>query len=96
MDHGVELAVRGDRVLIRPEDQSETTRGSLVIVQPYAPEVIGTIVAVGDRVSEETKPGDVVLFTKESGQVLIHAEQKYLVMHEDELLAVWNEENEPV
>jgi co-chaperonin GroES (HSP10) len=92
----VELQVRGPRVLIRPEDQGETTRDSgLIAVTHYAPDVIGTVIAVGDRVVD-VNPGDVVLFAPEAGQVMEFGGDKYLVLYEDELLAVWDEEKEPI
>lgn len=91
-DLQIELSVRGPRVLIKPEDQRETIRGSgLIAVQAYAPDVIGTVIAVGDRVTE-VKPGDVVLFTPEAGREMDFAGDKYLVLDEDEILMTWDEE----
>ena len=91
----VELAVRGPRVLVRTEDQTETVRESgIIAVKAHAPDVIGTVIAIGERVTE-VKPGDVVLFTPEAGQVMDFAGEKYLVLTDDEILAVWNEEQEP-
>lgn len=93
---GLSLEVRGPRVLIRAEDQKETTTESgLIAVSPHAPDVIGTVVAVGDDVCE-VKRGDVVLFTPESGQVMEYAGQRYLVLVEDEILATWDEEQQPI
>ena len=95
-EHGIELAVRGSRVLIRPEDQRETTRPSgLIAVAPHHPDVIGTVLAIGDGV-QDVREGDVVLFTPESGQIMDYGRTRYLVVHEDELLAVWHEENPTV
>lgn len=88
----VELAVRGPRVLIRPEHQSETTRESgLIAVSAHSPDVIGTVIAIGERVND-VKPGDVVLFTPESGQVMEFGGETYLVLSEEEILATWDEE----
>jgi co-chaperonin GroES (HSP10) len=93
---GLALEVRGQRVLIRAEDQRETqTEGGLIAVSHHAPDVIGTVMAVGDDVID-VKRGDVVLFTPESGQVMEYAGSRYLVLTEDELLAVWDEEQQPV
>lgn len=95
-ESGVELNVRGPRVLIRPEDQSETVRESgLIAVSHHAPDVIGTVIAVGERVAD-VKAGDVVLFTPASGQTMDYDGEKFLVLYEEEILAVWHEENEPV
>jgi len=92
----VELAVRGDRVIVRAEDQSQRTRPSgLIAVSAYSPDVIGTVTATGDGV-RDVQTGDVVLFTPEAGQVMEYQGIRYLVLHEDELLAIWHEEEPPV
>ena len=90
----IELRMTGDNVLVRTEDQTEhQVQSGVIVVESYAPEVIGTVISCGDV--QEVKPGDVVLFTKESGTVMELQGSKYLVLHEDEILAVWNEEQEP-
>lgn len=95
-DSGIDLQVRGPRVLIRPEDQHMTTRESgLIAVSHHAPDVIGTVIAVGERVGD-VKAGDVVLFTPASGQTMEYGSEKFLVLYEDELLAVWDEEQAPI
>lgn len=82
------LTVFGPRVLVKAEDQSVTERASgLVTIESYAPEVVGTIVAVGDVC--DVQVNDVVLFSPEAGQVLDYGRDRYLVLSEDELLAVW-------
>jgi co-chaperonin GroES (HSP10) len=84
------LGVRGNRVLVKPEDQSVTERDSgIVTIEHYAPEVIGTIVACGDVV--DVKVDDVVLFPPSAGQVVEHENERYLVLTEDELIAVLEE-----
>ena len=96
MDSGLSLQVRGSRVLIRPEDQRETTRPSgLIAVTAHSPDVIGTVIAIGDGV-QDVREDDVVLFTPESGQTMEFNGTKYLVVQEDELLAIWHEEQPTV
>jgi co-chaperonin GroES (HSP10) len=96
MEQELDLQVRGPRVLIRPEDQRMMTRASgLIAVKHDPPDVIGTVIAIGERV-QDVNPGDVVLFTPDSGQVMDYGQERFLVMHEDELLAVWHEENQAV
>lgn len=96
MTGDVELSVRGQRVLIKAEDQRETTTLSGVIaVEAYAPDVIGTVIAIGDRVLD-VNPGDVVLFTPDAGQEMDYAGHKYLILVEDEILARWDEEKQPI
>jgi co-chaperonin GroES (HSP10) len=91
----VQLSVRGSRVLVRTEDQSEHQNASgVIIVENYAPEVIGTVIACGDVT--EVKPGDVVLFSPQAGREMEWGGTKYLVLDEDEILLVWDEEQEPV
>ena len=90
----IELRMTGDNVLVRTEDQTEhQVQSGVIVVESYAPETIGTVISCGDV--RDVKPGDVVLFTKESGTVMELQGSKYLVLHEDEILAVWNEEQEP-
>ena len=85
----------GSRVLVRAEDQKEHTQSNgLILVEHYAPEVIGTVIACGDV--QDVHPGDVVLFTPEAGTEMEWNGTKYLVMDESEILAVWDEAKEPV
>lgn len=79
--------MRGNRVLVAPEDQSVTEHESgLVLVEDYAPSVMGTIVACGDV--QDVREGNVVLFPPEAGTELEYQDQRYLVLTEEELIAV--------
>lgn len=92
---GIEIAMIGSRVLVRAEDQHEhQSQSGLILVESYAPEVIGTVIACGDV--REVNPGDVVLFTPESGREMAWNGTTYLVLDEDEILAVWDEAQNPV
>ena len=89
-----ELRMTGSRVLVKTEQQQEHTKPSgVIVVESYAPEVIGTVISCGDV--EDVKPGDVVLFAPQAGSAMDLQGSKYLVLHEDEILAVWDEELEP-
>ena len=91
----VELSVRGSRVLVRTEDQKEHQYDSgVILVESYAPEVIGTVVACGDVC--EVKEGDVVLFTPQAGREMEWNGTRYLVLDEDEILAKWDEDQPAV
>lgn len=91
----IELRMTGSRVLVRAEDQTEHKNPSgVIVVESYAPEVIGTVISCGDVA--EVKPGDVVLFAPQAGTIMELQGSRYLVLHEDEILAVWDEENTPV
>lgn len=89
-----ELTMIGSRVLVRAEDQKEyhQTNG-VIVVESYAPEVIGTVISCGEV--SEVKEGDVVLFAPEAGREMELAGTRYLVLDEDEILAVWDEEKQP-
>ena len=93
---GLELHMIGARVLVKPEKQAEhhDERSNLIVIEHYAPEVIGTVVAVGDV--SDVKEGDVVLFAPEAGSEMEFRGVSFLILEESELLAVWHEENPPV
>lgn len=85
----VELSVRGSRVLVLAEKQGEYAQSNgLILVESYAPEVIGRVVAIGGDVIE-VAPDDVVLFTPQAGREMDFNGTSYLVLDEDEILAKW-------
>lgn len=85
----VEIQMFGARVLVKAEKQDEYTQQSgLILVESYAPEVIGRVVAIGDDVIE-VKPDDVVLFTPQAGREMEFNGVSYLILDEDEILAKW-------
>ena len=92
----VELSVRGSRVLVQAENQQEHQNHSgVIVVESYAPEVIGRVVAIGSDVIE-VQPDDVVLFTPQAGREMEFNGTRYLVLDEDEIVAKWDEDAEPV
>lgn len=92
----IDLRMIGSRVLVRPENQAEHQNPSgVIVVESHAPEVIGTVLSVGPDV-DSVRPGDVVLFTAQAGMEVELGEPKTLMMTEDEILAVWDEDDEPV
>jgi co-chaperonin GroES (HSP10) len=91
----IELRMTGSRVLVRTEDQKEHQNPSgVIVVESYAPEVIGEVISCGD--CTEVNVGDIVLFAPQSGSVMELQGSRYLVLHEEEILAKWDEEQEPV
>ena len=94
--NGIELHMVGSRVLVKPENQSEhqDQRSKLIVVESYAPEVIGTVVAVGDVT--DVQEGDVVLFAPQAGTEMEFQGISFLILDESEILAVWHEENPAV
>jgi chaperonin GroES len=86
-----------DRVLIRRVEEQETIRGGIIIPdsakeKPQQGEVIaagsGKILENGERVELDVKAGDRILFGKYSGSEIKIEGQEYLILREDEILAV--------
>jgi chaperonin GroES len=87
----------GDRVIIRPKPKQDKTPTGIVLPDTVTerPQE-GTVVAVGPgrvldsgkRVELEVKTGDEVLFAKYAGTEVKLDDGEYLVIRENELLAV--------
>ena len=87
-----------DRVLVKPEESEEKTKGGIIIpdtAKKDKPQK-GEIVAVGDgKITEDgkvlplnVKPGDKVLFAKYAGNEVKIDDKKFLVMRESDILAI--------
>jgi chaperonin GroES len=86
-----------DRILVRRIEQSEQMRGGLYIPdtakeKPQEAEVVavgnGKLLDNGERVSLDVKAGDKILFGKYSGAEVKLDGEEYLILREDEILAV--------
>jgi chaperonin GroES len=86
-----------DRILIKRLEQGEEVRGGIIIPdsakeKPQQGEVkavgSGKLLETGQRVSPEVKPGDRILFGKYSGSDIKLDGDEYLILKEDEILAV--------
>ncbi len=86
-----------DRILIRRIEEQETVRGGIIIPdtakeKPQQGEVIavgnGKLLETGERVAVDVKPGDRILFGKYSGSETKIDSEEYLILREDEILAV--------
>ncbi|OQX86349.1 MAG: co-chaperone GroES [Candidatus Omnitrophica bacterium 4484_70.2] len=87
----------GDRVLIKPSEEKERTKGGIVLpdTAKEKPQE-GKIVAVGEgRKTEDGKTipltlkvGDRVLYGKYSGTEITIDGEEYLIMREEDVLAV--------
>lgn len=78
----------GERVLLKPLAGEEKTAGGLYIPdnaqeKPQEAEVI----AVGSEVKDLTE-GDKVLYGKYAGTEISHSGEKYLIMKEEDVLAI--------
>jgi len=87
----------GDRVLLKPLDPEEKTKGGIVLPDTAREkQQKGKVVAVGKgRVLDdgkikplEVKVGDTVLFGKYSGSEVKVDEEEYLLVKEEDILAV--------
>ena len=87
----------GDRVLIKPSEEKEKTKGGIVLpdTAKEKPQE-GEIIAVGEgRKTEDGKTipltlkvGDRVLYGKYSGTEITVDGEEYLIMREEDVLAV--------
>ena len=81
-----------DRVLIQSLDSDEKTSGGIIIpdTAKEKPQK-GNIVAVGPGTKDNpitVKVGDIVLYGKYSGTELNHEGKDYLIMKENDILAI--------
>lgn len=87
-----------DRVVVCPEKASEKTAGGLYLPETATKEkpVTGKVIAAGPgkldksgkRVGLEVKEGDVVYYSKWAGTEVALDGETYLVMKEDDILAI--------
>jgi chaperonin GroES len=86
-----------DRILIKRLEEGESKHGSIIIPdsakeKPQEGEVkavgAGKLLETGERVAPDVKPGDRILFGKYSGADIKIEGDEYLILREDEILAV--------
>jgi chaperonin GroES len=86
-----------DRIIVQRLEEGEQKIGGIIIPdtakeKPQQGKVIaagnGKVKDDGKRVTLDVKPGDTILFGKYSGQEIKLDGQDYLIMREDEVLAV--------
>ncbi len=87
----------GDRVVVKPLQQEEVTRGGLVLPgtaqeKPQEGEVLavgpGRVLDSGERVKMEVKAGDHVVYAKYAGTEFKLDDEELLILSERDLLAV--------
>ena len=86
-----------DRIVVRPEEAEEKTRGGIVLPDTAKEKpTVGEVIAVGpgrtldngQRVAPEVKKGDKVVFSRYGGtEVKINGEE-YLIIRESDILAI--------
>lgn len=86
-----------DRVLVKRLDEQESKVGSIIVPdtakeKPQQGEVMGVgngkVLDTGDRAPLDVKVGDRILFGKYSGSEVKIEGSEYLIVREDEILAV--------
>ena len=88
----VNIKPLADRVLVEPQ-AAETKTASGIIIPETAKEKPqrGQVVAVGNGKKDHemtVRVGDMVLYGKFSGTELKHDDKDYLIMREDDILAI--------
>jgi chaperonin GroES len=91
-----------DRVLLRRIEEGETVRGGIIIPdsakeKPQQGEAIavgnGKVLDNGTRIALEVHAGDRVLFGKYAGNEIKLDGDEYLILKEDEILAILDHKN---
>jgi chaperonin GroES len=86
-----------DRILVKPLDAETTTKSGIVIPDQATEKPIqGKVIAAGSgRITEEgvhipleIKEGDTVMYSKFAGQSVKIADEDYIVLKEDDVLAI--------
>ncbi len=87
----------GERVLVKPLESEEKTAGGIILPdtakeKPQKGEVVavgkGKLLEDGTVKPLEVKSGDKVLYGKYSGSEISHDGQDYLILKEEEILAI--------
>ena len=87
----------GERVLVKPLETEEKTAGGIILPdtakeKPQKGEIIavgkGKVLEDGTIKPLEVKQGDKVLYGKYSGSEITHDGKEYLILKEEEILAI--------
>ena len=93
----INLKPLADRVIIKPSEAEETTKGGIILPDTAKEKPIeGTVVAIGPgkvsddgkSVKPEVKVGDKVLYGKYSGTEVTVEGEEYLIMRESDIFAI--------
>ena len=86
----------GERVIIKPIEQEQTTRGGIVLPdtakeKPQEGEVVaagpGRMNDDGQRIPMELSKGDRVVYSKYAGMEYKDGDEEYLILRESDILA---------
>jgi len=86
----------GDRILVKPSEQDEISKGGIILPdtvkeKPQEGEVMavgpGRLTDEGKRVPLDLKKGDKVLYAKYGGTEVKEEDEEYLILSERDVLA---------
>lgn len=92
-----------DRILVEIVEEEEVKKGGIILPdtakeKPQQGKVIavgpGRVDDKGNRIPLEVKKGDYILFGKYSGQEIKMEDKEYLIMREDDVLAIIEKKKE--
>lgn len=87
----------GDRIVIEPQEKEETTASGIVLPdsakeKPQEGRVVavgaGKVSDKGERIALDVKEGEKVIFSKYAGTEVKYDGNTYLVVRQDDILAV--------
>ncbi len=93
----------GDRIVVKPVQEEERTKGGIVLPdtakeKPQEAEVVavgpGARNEKGDRIPMEVKVGDRVIYAKYAGTEFKQDDEEYLILRESDVLAIVTRERE--
>ena len=93
----IKIKPLGDRVIISPIEPKEVVKGGIIIPdsakeKPMQGKVVaagpGAVNKKGERLPMDVKEGDTVLYGKYSGTEIKMEDEKYIIMHQEEILGV--------
>ena len=88
-----------DRILVKREEEKEVKKGGIIIPdtakeKPQEGKVIavgsGRVKEDGKKITLDVKAGDKILFGKYSGSEVKLDDEEYVIMKEDDVLAIIN------
>jgi len=94
----MDLRPLGDRLVVRPVEREEKTKGGIYLPDTADKEkpIEGEVIAVGagktsddgKRVPLEVRSGDRIIYSKYAGTEVKIEGEKYLIIREDDVLAI--------
>ncbi len=81
----------GDRILVKPLEAAQKTKGGIFIPQTAQEKTQeAKVIAVGDSEDIKVKKGDSIIYEKFSGTNIKIAEEEHIIIKSDDVLAKFN------